>query len=77
MDERVREALVRTRTAAAAAGQTAEAAARYAGARTGRMMESAKLNLKIFQLRSQISELLQQAGALIYAIHHGKAGDTG
>lgn len=74
MDERVRQLLDRVRDSAAtmseAAGSTARCAARYAG----ETVNMAKLNMKIFDLKTDINALLREIGQLVYDAHQGKDG---
>lgn len=71
MDERVRDLLYRVGKTAQAVGETAESAARYAGRRAGEMVDVAKLNMKIFDLKAEINGLLKDVGQLVYDTHRG------
>ncbi|MBM6870065.1 zinc ribbon domain-containing protein [Pseudoflavonifractor phocaeensis] len=75
MDERVRELLDRVRSAALTVGETAEATARYAGRCAGQVVDVAKLNMKIFDLRTDINALLREAGQAVYDTHRGQQTD--
>lgn len=75
MDERVRELLDRVRATAVTVGEAAEATARYAGKCAGQMVDVAKLNMKIFDLRTDINALLRQAGQAVYDAHRGADTD--
>ena len=75
MDERGRELLDRVRATAVTVGEAAEATARYAGKCAGQMVDVAKLNMKIFDLRTDINALLRQAGQAVYDAHRGTDTD--
>ena len=75
MDERVRELLDRLRAGAVTVGEAAGATARYAGKCAGQMVDVAKLNMKIFDLRTDINALLRQAGQTVYDAHRGADTD--
>ncbi len=72
MDERVKELLDRVRNTAVTMGQAAGVTARYAGKCAGQMVDVAKLNMKIFDLKTDINGLLREIGSLVYAAHQGK-----
>jgi len=77
MDERVKELLDRVRDAALTAGQVAGVTARCAGKYAGQMVDVAKLNMKIFDLRAETAGLLRDIGQVVYDAHLGRdaAGD--
>lgn len=69
MDERVRELLDRARETAITVGEVA-------GKRAGQMVDVAKLNMKIFDLKAEVNQLLRQVGQLVYDAHRGEDTDT-
>ena len=75
MDERVKELLDRVRGTALTVGEAAGATARCAGKYASQMVDVAKLNMKIFDLRTEISDLLRKIGDLVYATHLGADSD--
>lgn len=77
MDERVRELLDRVRGTAVTVGEAAGVTARYAGKCAGQMVDIAKLNMKIFDLRAEISALLREIGQVVYDTHLGAETDKG
>ena len=60
MDERVRELLDRVRGTALTMGEAAGATARYAAKCAGQTVDIAKLNMKIFDLKTDINTLLRE-----------------
>ena len=72
MDDKVSELLEQVRQAAISLGQTAGTAAQAAGKKAEQMADVAKLNLKIFDLKSDIDGLLKQMGQIMYDTHQGK-----
>lgn len=72
MDERVKELLDRVRGTALTVGEAAGATARYAGKCAGQMVDVAKLNMKIFDLKTDVNELLRKIGGVVYRTHLGK-----
>lgn len=77
MDERVRELLDRARGTAVTVGEVAGATARCMGQRAGQMMDVAKLNMKIFDLKTDINELLRKIGLVVYGTHLGSDSTQG
>lgn len=77
MDERVRELLDRVRGTAITVGEAAGVTARYAGKCATQMVDVAKLNMKIFDLNTDIATLLRSIGGEVYATHRGDEGDRG
>ena len=75
MDDKVKELLDRIRSTAADAADAAAGTARVAGKRAGQMVDVAKLNMKIFDLRTDINALLRQAGQAVYDAHRGADTD--
>ncbi|MCI6256168.1 MAG: zinc ribbon domain-containing protein [Clostridiales bacterium] len=66
MDDRLEELLDRAKTAAAAAGKTAGATARYAGEKAGGLVEVSRQKVRAFELESEIKGLLRQVGESVY-----------
>ena len=62
MDERVRELLDRVRDTAVTVGEAAGTTARYAAKYAGQTVDIAKLNMKIFDLKTDINALLREIG---------------
>ena len=60
MDERVRELLDRVRGTALTVSEAAGTTARYAAKCAGQTVDIAKLNMKIFDLKSDINNLLRE-----------------
>ena len=78
MDDRVKELLDRVRETAATMGEVAGSTARYAAKCAGQTVDVAKLNMKIFDLKTEINDLLRRAGQVVYDTHLGKeAGQDG
>lgn len=75
MDEHVKELLDRVRDTAATVGEAAETTARCAGKYAGQMVDIAKLNMKIFDLKTDIGELLRNIGQVVYDAHLGRESD--
>ncbi|MEG1858578.1 MAG: zinc ribbon domain-containing protein [Pseudoflavonifractor sp.] len=75
MDDRVKELLDRVRDTAVSVSEVAGTTARYAGKCAGQMVDVAKLNMKIFDLKAETADLLRAVGAVVYDTHLGKAGD--
>lgn len=75
MDERVKELLDRVRGTAVTVGEAAGVTARYAGRCAGQMVDIAKLNMKIFDLRTEIGALLREIGQVVYDAHLGTESD--
>ena len=75
MDERVRELLDRVRGTALTMGEAAGATARYAAKCAGQTVDIAKLNMKIFDLKTDINTLLREVGQAVYDTHLGRTAD--
>lgn len=71
MDDRVKELLDRVRETAVTVGEVAGTTARYAGKCAGQVVDIAKLNMKIFDLKTDINELLRKIGGVVYGTHLG------
>ena len=74
MDERVRELLDRVRDTAVTVGEAAGTTARYAAKYAGQTVDIAKLNMKIFDLKTDINALLREIGQVVYNTHLGAEG---
>ena len=75
MDERVQQLLDRVRDTASTLGEAAGTTARHAGKAAGQMVDVAKLNMKIFDLKTDINGLLREIGQMVYETHTGGAAD--
>lgn len=71
MDDRVKELLDRVRDTAVTVSGAAGATARRAGKCAGQMVDVAKLNMKIFDLKTDVNGLLRDVGQLVYDTHRG------
>lgn len=76
MDERVRELLDRVRGTALTVSEAAGTTARYAAKCAGQTVDIAKLNMKIFDLKSDINNLLREVGQTVYDTHLGAVPPT-
>ena len=72
MDNRVKELLEKVRSTAGAVGSMAGNTARQAGKYAGELFDTAKLNLRMFDLNNEITTLLREIGQIIYDTHTGK-----
>ena len=77
MDERVKELLERVKATAVDLGEAAGTTARSAGKYAGQMVDVAKLNVKIFDLKNDVNNLLREVGQMVYDTHHGKEPSEG
>lgn len=75
MDEKVKSLLARVRGAAQQASASAESAARYASRKAGNALDITRLNVQIYELNSDISNLLRSAGQIMYDAHLGVETD--
>lgn len=75
MNEKVKELLSRVRGTAQQAGAAAESAARYASQKAGNALDITRLNVQIYELNSDISNLLRSAGQIMYDAHLGVETD--
>ena len=75
MDDRVKELLERVRGTALAVGEAAGATARCAGKCAGQMLDVAKLNMKIFDLKGDIDQDPRMIGQMVYHAHRGQETD--
>ncbi len=75
MDDKVREIFNRIRETATVAADAAETAARQLGRKTGETLEIAKLNMRIFDLETEIGASQREIGKMVYDTHRGGAAD--
>ena len=73
MDERVKELLDRIRETANVAADAAADTARVAGRKAGQMVDVAKLNVQLFDLNGDLSDVLKQLGQVMYDTHRGQS----
>ena len=77
MDDRLKDVINKVREAASAVGDLAGNTIRQAGERAGGTVEIAKLNIRIFDLESEIEIIQKEIGKIIYDTHRGGSVDTG
>ena len=75
MDDKVKELLNKIKETASIAADAAESAARQFGQKTGDTLEMAKLNMKIFDLNTEIGVSMREIGRIVYDTHTGKVTD--
>ena len=75
MDDRVRNLLNRVRDSAQQAGQAAAATAQEVSRKAGSMADVTRLNVQIYELQSDVSTLLKDAGQIVYDAHLGVESD--
>ena len=75
MDDKVKELLDRVRNTAVGAADAANQTARIAGKKAGQMVDVAKLNVQLFDLNGEFSEVLRQLGQVMYDTHRGQEAD--
>lgn len=75
MDDKVREMLEKLRETAGLAADAAGSAAKQVSQKTGETLEMAKLNMKVFDLNTEIGLALREVGRIVYATHRGEATD--
>lgn len=75
MDNRVKALLDRVRETALNVGGAAGSTARMATRAAGQMADLAKLNMRMFDLNAESTQLLRRLGQVVYDTHLGK--DTG
>lgn len=73
MDDKVKELLDRIRDTASAAADSAADTARVAGRKAGQMVDVAKLNVQLFDLNGEFSDILKKLGQVMYDTHRGQA----
>ena len=71
MDDKVKALLERIRGTAGYAADAAVDGARAAGRRAGQMVDVAKLNVQLFDLNGEYSDILCQLGQVMYDTHKG------
>ncbi len=76
MDDKVKELLERIRTTASVAADTAVDTARVAGKRAGQMVDVAKLNVQLFDLKGEFNDVLRQLGQVMYDAHTGSDSEV-
>ena len=74
MDDKVKELLDRIRDTASAAADSAADTARVAGRKAGQMVDVAKLNVQLFDLNGEFSDILKKLGQVMYDTHRGQGG---
>jgi len=72
MDDKVKELLYKIKQKASDAVDAASAAAKQVGQKTGETLETAKLNMKIFDLNTEIGAHYREIGKIVYETHQGK-----
>jgi predicted RNase H-like nuclease (RuvC/YqgF family) len=72
VDENVRQLFEKLKKKAVDMSAAAENTIKQAGRKTGDTVEIAKLNMKIFDLNSEIGLDYKKLGELVYAVHSGK-----
>ncbi len=75
MDDRIKELLDRIRVTATDVTENAAPTARYVGQRAGQILDTAKLNLQVFDLTAERNDLLRQMGQFVYDTHLGKQAE--
>lgn len=76
MEDRVKELFAKVKHTAAAAGKAAAEVYKNASERAGDLVENTKINLQIFDLNHELSELYLSLGKLVYAAHADPESDT-
>jgi hypothetical protein len=76
MNEKLYDVLDRVQSTAVRAGGAAADAACGVGRRAGALLSTAKLNIRVTELRGQVNTALQEAGAMLYATHTGTPTDS-
>ena len=75
MDEKVKELLERIRDTACEVADATCDTARVAGKKAGQMVDVAKLNVQLFDLNSELNDVLRQLGQVMYNTHLGQIAD--
>lgn len=75
MDDTVRALFERVRQTAESMGDAAGVTARAAGKYAGGLLDAAKLNMRIFDLNTEVSTLLREIGQSVYDAHKGAGVD--
>jgi putative ubiquitin-RnfH superfamily antitoxin RatB of RatAB toxin-antitoxin module len=75
VDDNVRKLFDKLKKRAIDMGAAAEYTLKQAGRKTGDTVEIAKLNMKIFDINSEIDLDFRKLGELVYAVHNGREAD--
>ncbi|MBR4099288.1 MAG: zinc ribbon domain-containing protein [Clostridium sp.] len=75
MDDRVKELMDRILETASVAADAATDTVRVAGRKAGQMVDVAKLNVQLFDLNGELSEVLRELGQLMYNAHLGQGSN--
>lgn len=76
MDDKVKELLDRIKDTASVAADAAADTARVAGRKAGQMVDVAKLNVQLFDLNGEFSDVLKKMGQVMYDTHQGRCGEN-
>ena len=76
MDDKVKALLERVKGTANYAADAAADGARAAGRKAGQMVDVAKLNVQLFDLNGEYSDLLRQLGQVMYDTHKGQVPES-
>ncbi len=72
LDPKIQEMLEKLKAAAHSIGQNAERGAKYAGKKAGDIWDAGKLNIRILELKGDMSLLYETLGKLVHSVHKGK-----
>lgn len=75
MDDKVRNLLNRVKDTAQQAGQAASNTAQEMGRKAGNVVDVTRLNVKIYELQSDVDTLMKNAGQIVYNAHLGVETD--
>ena len=73
MEDQVKELMDRIRGTASACADACADTARVAGRKAGQMVDVAKLNVQLFDLNGEFSDILKKLGQVMYDTHRGQA----
>ena len=76
MDDKVKALLERIKGTAGHAADAAADSARAAGKKAGQMMDTAKLNVQLFDLNGEYNDVLRQLGQVMVDTHRGQAPEN-
>ena len=76
MDEKVKALLDQVRGAASYAADAAADGARAAGKKAGQMVDTARLNVQLFDLNGEYNDILRQLGQVMVDTHQGRAPEN-
>ena len=76
MDDKAKALLERVKGTANYAADAAADGARAAGRRAGQMVDVAKLNVRLFDLKGEYNDLLRQLGRVMYDTHKGQVAES-